>query len=186
MEDCEIIELLLNRKEAGLKEIAEKYARLYKSILREALADECDIEECANDCLLAVWNSIPPNRPTHLQSYVCRIARRIGINRYKHNTREKRGSGYTVLLSELEDALPDHAVTELDGDESAAFERILSDCIREMEAETRVLFVRRYLYFESPTSLAQRFGLKENTVSAKLYRARKKLKKHLEQEGYFL
>lgn len=59
---------------------------------------------------------------------------------------------------------------------------ILSDFVRSLNPETQVLFVRRYVYLESVASLAERFGLSENHVSVRLYRARKALRKTLEQE----
>lgn len=106
MEDKQIIDMLFSRDEQGLRMIEDKYANLYKSILRQALSDKSDIDECANDVLMALWNSIPPNYPDHFPSYIGRIARRIGINCFKHNTRHKRNSQCTVLLSELEGCIP--------------------------------------------------------------------------------
>ena len=94
MDDNRIIELLFERAENALDEVSHKYSRLYKGIIREVLSDEYDVEECGNDVLLAVWNTIPPNRPNSLPSYICKIARRIGINRFKYNTRQKRNTGY--------------------------------------------------------------------------------------------
>ena len=89
MEDSKIVEMLFERDENALEEISRKYSRLYTGVLRETCRDESDVSECANDCLLATWNSIPPNRPNNLGSYLCKIARRIGINKYRHNTRQK-------------------------------------------------------------------------------------------------
>ena len=71
-----------------------------------------------------------------------------------------------------------------DGDERSELIRsVLSDFIRNLDPETEILFVRRYMYLESVTDLAKRFELDENRISVKLYRARKKLKKVLEKEG---
>ena len=71
MDDNRIIELLFERAENALDEVSHKYSRLYKGIIREVLSDECDVEECENDVLMAVWNTIPPNRPDSLSSYIC-------------------------------------------------------------------------------------------------------------------
>ena len=68
MDDNRIIELLFERAETALNEVSHKYSRLYKGIIREVLSDECDVEECENDVLMAVWNTIPPNRPDSLSS----------------------------------------------------------------------------------------------------------------------
>ncbi len=107
MNEGSIIDRLLKRDEAALDELTLQYSKLYKGILREILHDENDVDECANDLLLAVWNSIPPNRPNSLPAYICKIARNIGVNRYKYNNRQKRNSSYTVMLSELDDCITD-------------------------------------------------------------------------------
>lgn len=183
MEDGKIIELLFDRAENALDEVSGKYSRLYKKIIREVVNDECDIDECANDVLLAVWNTIPPNRPDSLSAYICKIARRIGINRLRYNTRQKRNTGYLVMLSELEDCLPAEEPTDDNDEYSENIRSVLSDFIRNLDPETGIMFVRRYMYLESVAELARRFEVDENRVSVKLYRARKKLKKVLEKEG---
>ncbi|MBE6594011.1 MAG: sigma-70 family RNA polymerase sigma factor [Ruminococcaceae bacterium] len=188
MEDSLIIDMLFERNERALEQIDVKYSRLYLSIIREMLWDENDVSECANDCLLAVWNSIPPNRPDNLPSYICKIARRLGINRYRYNTRQKRSDGYTAMLSELEDCIPDRTETGF-GDNDIPpekFSRLLEEFISSLDAETRVLFVRRYVYFESVASLSDRFQMRENLVAVKLYRAKQRLKKFLEKEGIYI
>lgn len=183
MDDSRIIELLFERDDAALKEISDKYSRLYKGIVRGVLSDDCDIDECENDLLLAVWNSIPPNRPDNLTAYLCKLARRIGIDKLRYNTRQKRSTEYTVTLSELNDCLPATAAENDATEDSAAIRCVLTEFLRGLEPETEVLFVRRYLYLETVTDLAKRFELDENRISVKLYRARKKLKKMLEKEG---
>lgn len=182
MDDKQIIDLLFARNEKGLIITEEKYDRLYKSILRQALSDESDIDECSNDVLMALWNSIPPQFPNHYPAYICRIARRIGINRYKHNTRQKRGEGYTVALSELEGCIPAPDLIQA-REHVRELYQVLNMFLRELDEQTRVLFIRRYYYLETVKSLAQRFEVTENYVSVRLHRARKTLKALLEQEG---
>lgn len=183
MDDVRIIDLLFERAEGALAEVEKKYSRLYMSILRGIVSDDGDREECANDVLLAVWSSIPPHRPNSLSAYVCKIARRIGIDRFRYNTSKKRNSEYTQTLSELEDCLPPEEAGEDSEGHSTAIRTVLSDFLRTQDPETEILFVRRYVYLESVSELAARFDLDENRVSVKLYRARKKLKKLLEKEG---
>jgi RNA polymerase sigma-70 factor (ECF subfamily) len=182
MDDQKIKQLLFERSDAALGEIAQKYSALYKSVLRQMLSNECDVEECENDLLLAVWNSIPPNDPQNLGSYLCTVARRISINRLKFNTRKKRSAYYTTMLSELGDCIPDNGATELYY-EGEQLERILSDFISGLDADTRVLFIRRYIFMESVAELSKRFALKPNVISTKLFRARKKLEVILRKEG---
>jgi len=183
MDDSRIIELLFERDDTALDEISNQYSRLYKGIIRGVLSDDCDVEECGNDVLMAVWNTIPPNRPHSLVAYLCKIARRIGIDRLRYNTRQKRNTGYTVMLSELTDCLPAKGMTDDTQENSEVIRSVLSEFLRGLEPETEILFVRRYMYLETVTDLAKRFELDENRISVKLYRARKKLKKMLEKEG---
>lgn len=183
MEDHRIVELLFERSESALTELSQKYSGLYRAMIREALNDETMIDECANDLLLAVWNSIPPHRPDNLSAYLCRIARRIGIDRLRYCTSQKRNAGYTVMLSELDDCLPAEEPTDDIGEQGEGIRAVLSDFIRSLDPETEVLFIRRYVYSESVASLAKRFGKSENHIAVKLYRARIKLKKLLKKEG---
>lgn len=182
MDDKQIIDLLFARNETGLQLTEQKYSRMYNGILRQTLNNESDVDECGNDVLMALWNSIPPQYPSHYPSYICTIARRIGINRFKHETRQKRGRGYTVLLSELGECIPAPEADAVSADIRAAMAAFL----KELDEQTRVLFLRRYYYMESVKSIAQRFELSESNVSVRLHRARKLLKTLLEKEGVSL
>lgn len=182
LRDDELIAQLFSREEAVLERVAQQYGALYTRVLRMLLRDASDVEECGNDVLLALWNTIPPQRPRNLCAYLCTLARRIGIDRYRYNTREKRGDGAVVLLSELSDALP---ATSMDAEARAGeLSALLSAFLDDLPTEERVLFVRRYVALEEVGELARRYHLRENAVSARLYRTRQKLKKFLEKEGY--
>ncbi|MBQ4036936.1 MAG: sigma-70 family RNA polymerase sigma factor [Clostridia bacterium] len=183
MEDIRIIEMLFERDQDALEALSHKYSRLYQGIIRKILSDEGDVEECSGDVLLAVWNSIPPHRPDSLPAFLCKIARRIGIDKLRYNSRQKRNPGYVLMLSELGDCLPEKESIEEVDERSASIREVLTVFLRELDPETEILFVRRYLYFESVADLAKRFELAENRISVKLYRARKKLKKMLEKEN---
>lgn len=179
--DSEIVGLLFERDEKALIYLSDKYSALYTSIIRGTLDDECDVQECVDDLLLDVWNTIPPNRPQNLMAYVAKLARRVGIDRFRHNMRQKRNPSHTVMLSELEEsigALP--SASERDEGEIA---NTLNLFLATLDAKTRVIFIRRYVYFESVSSIAERFNMSENAVSVSLHRTRSKLKKSLKKEG---
>ena len=180
MNDKTIIDLLFERSEEGLSLLTDKYKGLAVKLLSEILTDRSDVEECFNDLLLAVWNSIPPARPNSMTAYVCTLTRRIGINRYKFNHRNKRDS-YQLLLSELDEAIPDPASENVTQNEAVV--EVLNRFISTLEPEGRVLFLRRFVYFESVTELAARFGMTENAVSSRLSRIKKRLRKALREEN---
>lgn len=188
LEDFEMIERLFAREESVLAEIAAKYKNLWYSVIRQILNSEADVAECTNDVLLAIWNSIPPNRPNRLSAYTCKLARNISINKFKYNNRAKRAPSYIVTVEELEQCIPvgftEDSLAALE--EKKQLQKLLSDFMQRLDPETRILFLRRYFYLESVTDLAKRFGLSENRISVRLFRARKKLHELLTEEDIAL
>ena len=81
MEDTAIIRLFQERSQQAIAELSQKYGKLCQSLSRRILNNEEDAKECVNDTWLGVWNSIPPQTPNPLVSYVCRITRKSGNNR---------------------------------------------------------------------------------------------------------
>lgn len=184
MEDSDIVELFFARDESALSRVTEKYSRLYVSILKSVLDDAGDVEECQNDLLLTLWRIIPPERPRSLGAFISKLARRIGIDRYRRNTRLKRGGGNTVTLSDEElGVIADESFSE---DDSKEIGEAISCFLRSLDFETRVLFVRRYFYGESVSELSGRFELSENVISVRLHRAKERLKGYLEKEGIYI
>lgn len=182
MEDRDIIALFWSRDESAIRETAAKYGKYCYSIAYNILADGADAEETLNDTYLEAWNSIPPNKPDVLSSFIGGIARRNAIDRVRLRTAEKRGGGeITAVLDELCDVIGDGDVeSEIEG-------RLLSDIIDRFlnslgETERRV-FMRRYWYVDSVKDISKRFGFSESRVKSMLFRTRKKLKKLLEKEG---
>ncbi|WP_296617057.1 sigma factor-like helix-turn-helix DNA-binding protein [Ruminococcus sp.] len=50
----------------------------------------------------------------------------------------------------------------------------------------RMIFVRRYWYYDSIESISEAFGISSGTAGSILFRMRKRLKKYLQKEGYDL
>ena len=189
MEDAEIITLLFERSEDGIAAVESKYSKLYRSILKGILGDSEDAEECANELLLAVWNAIPPDSPEYLPLYLCKIARNIALNRYKKNRRKKRDVGVTFLIDELEECTPQFIDTSDELERLADAEiikRSIDKLMDVLDAESRVLFVRRYVLGETVKELSVRFKLRERYISVKMHRAKEKLRIILEEEGGYV
>ena len=102
MEDSKIIALFFARSEQAIAELSNKYGGLCLHVADNILGNRSDAEECVNDAYLGAWNTIPPQKPNPLQSYICKIVRNIAITRYHSNTAAKRNSHYDVALEELE------------------------------------------------------------------------------------
>lgn len=183
LEDQEIIRLFFQRSEQAITELSVKYGMLCRKIAVNILKNISDAEECVNDAWLGVWNTIPPQEPDPLLAYVCRIARNISITRYHANTAKKRNSAYDIALDELEDSLASGADVwdELSAKELAG---LIDRFLDTLDKESRVMFVWRYWYAEPVADIAARMKMRDNNVSVRLLRIRKKLRQYLQKEGY--
>lgn len=182
MEDSKIIELFYQRSERAIIELSQKYGTVCTRIAKNILNNALDAEECVNDAYLGAWNTIPPQKPNPLKTYICRIVRNLSIKRYHSNTSMKRNSFYDAALDELENCIPSGKTveSELSAKELA---QVIDDFLDTLDKENRVIFVRRYWYSDSISDIAERFCISNNNVSVRLSRTREKLKKYLRKEG---
>lgn len=183
LEDGEIISLFFQRSEQAIRELDCKYGSSVKKTAGNILTDRLDVEECVNDTYLRVWNTIPPHAPNPLAGYVCKITHNLAINRYHANNTQKRGSGYDLILDEMQECIPSGVNIETENDAkelSAAINRFLS----ALKQEDRFLFVRRYWYADSVINLAAMTHSSSSRVSVRLFRLREKLRITLVKEGF--
>jgi len=180
--DQKIVKLLWKRKEEALEEMAAAYGPRLYGIAYNILGNRHDAEECVNDTYLALWNTIPPQRPDPLIAYACRVGRNIALNRLRSDSAQKRDSRYDLSLDELAGCIPGSSMEQvMDG-------RILGQSINKFLATlpktNRIIFIRRYYFGDSVTKVADSLSLSENTVSVRLNRIREKLRKFLEKEEF--
>ena len=182
MEDGQIIALFYERSEQAIAELDRKYGAVVRKTASNILSDRLDAEECVNDTYLGVWNTVPPQNPKPLVSYVCRIARNLSVKRFHANTAQKRNGSYDLVLDELAECIPstlsvedDYTAKEL----SAAISRFLDT----LSYEDRFCFLRRYWYADPVSDIAAQTGGSSHRVSVRLFRAREKLYRYLKEEG---
>ena len=185
MDDIEIIELFFRRSEEAIVQISKKYGNICLKISRNILNDLRDMEECVNDTYLAAWNTIPPQKPKPLLTYICRIVRNLSIKKYHENTAIKRNSFYDISLDELETCIPTSGNVE---DEYSVKELAdeINQFLKTLSKENRMIFVRRYWFADSIPNIAKMFKVSNHNVSVRLHRTRKALKKYLEKEGHYI
>lgn len=185
MTDQTIIDLFWQRSEEAIRNTSKKYGRYLMKIAMNILNYYEESEECVNDTYLMAWEQIPPDRPQKLLSYLGRITRCLALNRYDYLTAQKRNIEFTLQLAELEDCLTgtDSLETQYESGELAS---VISAFLREQSSDTRNIFIRRYWFSDSIMEIASRFNMSESKVKSILFRTRKRLKKHLESEGYHI
>ncbi len=185
LDDSKIIELFFERSEQAIIELSNKYGSVCTKVANNILNNRQDAEECVNDAYLGAWNTIPPQKPNPLLSYVCRIVRNLAIKKYHSNTAVKRNSIYDVALDELENCFPDSTSVE-EEISSGEIVRFIDDFLQTLDKENRIMFVRRYWYSDSISEIAELFHTSKHNVSVRLSRTREKLRKYLIKEGVYL
>lgn len=182
MEDDKIIQLFWARSQDALALTQQKYGKLLLHIAGNILHDPRDVEEAAADTYMRLWNSIPPNRPQHLQSYVAKLSRNAALDILRRKKRGKRDSRSDILFSELDACIPssEDIGARLEEQELVA---LINRYLGTLDTTSRSLFIRRYFAMDELEELASDFGMSKHTVSARLYRVRKGLQKFLKKEG---
>lgn len=175
MEDSKIIELFHERSEQAIVELSEKYGTVCTRIAKNILNNELDAEECVNDAYFGAWNTILPQSPNPLQTYICRIVRNVSIKKYHKNTAIKRNSFYDIALDELENCIPSEKTVENELLVKELTQKI-DEFLATLNQEKRVMFVRRYWYSDSISEIAKEFHMSNNNVSVGLLRTREKSK----------
>ncbi len=182
MEDPKIVELFFARDEAGITAARDTYGGYCAQVARRLLDTEEDVEEVLSDTWLRAWNSIPPEKPGNLKLYLAKIARNLSFDRFRSQTREKRGGGELPLaLHELSECIPSPEQPE-DALEAEQLKQAVNAFLGELPQRDRKVFLLRYFYVETTESIGKRLGIRPALVRTSLSRTRKKLKTYLIKE----
>ena len=186
MQDEAIVALYWQRDETAIRETQDKYGRYLTKIAYNILSDMEDSMESVNDTYLHAWNSMPPHRPTILSTYLAKITRRVAIDIFRRQHRQKRqASQYAVSLTELADCLSNGNTTEEETDVKLLAQSI-NTYLRGLPEEPRNLFIGRYFFMDSLKETAALYGMSESKAKSMLHRTRQGLKVHLKQEGFIV
>ena len=184
MEDHRIIDLYWQRNEDAISETATKYGKYLQSISYQILTNTQDAEECVNDTYASAWNTMPPHRPSILSTFLGKITRQISIDLWRKYSAEKRGGGEVALaLDELEDCVSGNGSVEEES-EHRELTRKINEFLLALPVTERQVFLCRYWYMDSVSSIAKQFDFSESKITSMLHRTRAKLRVLLEKEGY--
>lgn len=184
MEDSRIVDMYLSRDESAISRTSEKYGTRLRTLALRILGDLPSSEECENDTYLEAWRSIPPNEPrTYLFAFLGRITRHLAIDVCRKRSASKRSALLCELTEEMKECIPSE-----DSPESRTDAIVLTDFVNSflkgLSSEQRIMFVRRYWYFDSIADLSLKYGWSQSKVKTALYRLREKFRDHLNKEGY--
>jgi len=181
--DEKILDLFWARSEEALDATMTKYGRILYKVAHNILHDTHDAEECVNDTLLKAWEAIPPKNPEFFGAYLAKITRNFSLQRWRAQGAAKRGGGQsTLILDELGETIPHPSTAEQNFEYTQTINAI-NKYLGNLDEDTRIVFVRRYFFGDSIQDVCDRFSVSQSKVKSMLFRARQKLKTHLEKEG---
>ena len=186
MEDKDIVSLFWDRNEAAIHETAQKYGKYCYSIAFNILHSKEDADESANDTYLNAWKSMPPHRPANLSTFLGKITRFVALKKWREMRAQKRGGGETALVyEELSACIP--ADDDIDSEmEAKELGTLINAFLDSLPTTERRVFVCRYWYFDSISSICDQFGFSESKVKSMLFRIRTKLLSKLKKEGVYI
>ena len=177
--------MFFERDQQAIQELDTKYGKVCHKLSYNIVNNRYDAEECVNDAYLGAWNTIPPTKPQSLQAYICKIVRNISLKLLYRNEAAKRKSVCEVAMQEMEAYLPaqNTVEAEIEAKELAA---IIDAFLDTLSVENRIIFMRRYAYFDTYAEIANRVGLSKKNVSVRLAHIRRKMKKYLMEREVFV
>ena len=178
--DEEIIAMLEGRDEMAMGLLESRFSNLIRSTSIRILGNEQDAEECVNDVLLKIWNSIPPNKPSNLKAYVAVAAKNNAIDRYKAQRRKGRIPPEKLEPLETADNI---GVCDIDRDDKETVAALIADYLNGVSSEKRKCFIAKFYFGAKDSEIARKAGVPVGTVSSTLSRMRKELIKKLKTEG---
>ena len=184
MDDNDILDLYFDRNETAIKETAAKYGSRLLRISENITGSPEDAKECVNDAYLEAWNRIPPTRPTYFFAYLAKITRSLSLGICDKRNAAKRKASFVELSKELSECLASQDSDILASIEAKELGHLLDEFIRTLNKSEQFVFIRRYFWSDSIAQIAKASDMNEGRIRSMLFRVRKRLKKHLNKEGY--
>ncbi len=182
MNDEKIIELFFARDEQALRETQDKYSGLCFYIASNFLEFKEDREECVNDSLLALWNSIPPEKPESFSAYISEVVRRQAVNKSRSNNAWKRGRNVQIVGEEFLSLVDDGTDLAAEFEARRAGE-VISRFLRGSGKTERNIFIWRYWLGMTVPQISKQTGYGESRIKMILHRMRRRLADELGKEG---
>ena len=184
MEDTAILDLYWARDELAISETDKAYGKCLFSLSKKILLNQEDSEENVSDTYMKAWNTIPPHRPKYFTAFLSKICRYLALDKLDWRKAAKRDAEIISLSQELELCIPDTSHDRYM--ESKLIAHAIESFLQTLSKESRLIFLRRYLYVDTVSEIAKRYGISESKVKMQLHRTRAKLAEHLKKEGIFV
>ncbi|WP_051931965.1 sigma-70 family RNA polymerase sigma factor [Clostridium sp. KNHs214] len=177
MNDKELIKRLKNSDTKALDVLVDKYANLIFKIAYSVLNERSLSEECTNDVLLKVWNSIDKFNKSEdkFKSWIIVISKYTAVDLL----RKEKKHGQNILLDE--ELLVENSLVESVLEQKETRDLIIDE-INKMDEVNKKICIKRFFLMEPIREIGKALGLSESAINNRLFRERKKLKCALEKE----
>jgi len=174
--DIELLKLLHNKPEVGLKTMMDNYMALIYTIIFNKLSgmySKEDIEECVSDVFFEVFNY--KNRidlqKGSIKSFLAIIAKRKAIDMYRKN----KNNNHIPIDNVSQDlySMVDEVADSILLKESNS---VLIDAIKSLGEPDSEIIIRKYYLRQSSKDISKNIGVKVNTIDKKVSRCIQKLK----------
>lgn len=173
MRDDEILGLLREKPEKGLKLLTKLYGGLVYAVVRRNLPgiSDADIEACAADVFAEFYLELDKYDPSKgsLKAWLCVIARHNAVDAAR-KTKE------TLPLDEEALSYEKNVESEL---ENAELRRAVLDEVKSLPEPDREILLRKFYLGESSKEIAARLKMSVSNVDTRTSRAVEKLRKRL-------
>ncbi len=176
------LQRLMKQDPTGLEALMRQYGALVLHVIRQVLTYEPsgDIEECATDVWLAVWQKADrfDGQRAPFRAWVCLLARHAAIDRL----RRKADPAFPALsldddrLTAIQHDMQDIPELMEAQEEAEARSIRLNQALARLPEADRSLMIRRYFFFEPIPDLARDAGVSRAAIDNRLTRIRKRLR----------
>lgn len=174
--DIELLKLLHDKPEEGLKVMMDSYMALIYTIIFNKLSgtySKEDIEECVSDVFFQVFhykNRIDLEKGS-IKAFLAVVAKRKAIDMYRKN----KNNNHIPIDDLPEDlySMVDDAANSLLLKESNS---VLINAIKSLGEPDSEIVIRKYYLYQSSKDISSDLGIKVNTIDKKVSRCIQKLK----------
>lgn len=161
-------------------ELVRANQSLIRSYIRSIGVDSSSVDDIAQEALLVAFKRFSTyDREAKFAAWVCTIARHL-----VWNDRNKTSHRYKLLQENFTDHMISQDPSEiLAHHEVESLERIaLRECMKSIPEENRKLIEIRYQDDEEPTEMAEKLGMRPDSIRHRLMRTRKALRTCMENK----
>lgn len=168
---------LQSRNPEALNYIVDKYVDLIYKIAYTNLRSTALAEECVNDVLLNVWNSIDRYNYSKgkFSTWITAIAKNTSIDMLRKEKKYFENQEYDEYMSSSSENI------EIDQIAKTELQKVI-DNIMNFNDIDKEIFVQHFFLCKSLKDIAAKLDMSVNSISLRILRARKKLNSSTDQD----